>query len=194
MNQSQDILRWFDNMQNPIPAWYLKGYEVWDVLDKDGNKTGRFHERGKPMTPEDHHLIIHVWIMNTKKEFLISKRTPNKLYPNMWECTGGSAVAGDDSLTTALKEVREELGVALNAESGRLYKRCVYEYENGGSDFLDAWLFHQDVSLSNITFQPDETCDAMWAGADKIREMMKTGEFLSEKFYPYFDEMVEMWG
>jgi len=27
----------------------------------------------------------------------------------MLECTGGNAVAGDDSLTTALKEVKKEL-------------------------------------------------------------------------------------
>jgi len=40
----------------------------------------------------------------------------------------------------------------------------------------------------------------MWATADKIREMMATGneqratgEFLSEWFYPYFDEMMEKW-
>jgi hypothetical protein len=30
----------------------------------------------------------------------------------------------------------------------------------------------------------------MWATADKIREMMTSGEFLSEWFYPYFDEMM----
>lgn len=26
MRQSQDVLRWFDNMQNPIPTWYLKDF------------------------------------------------------------------------------------------------------------------------------------------------------------------------
>jgi len=26
----------------------------------------------------------------------------------MWECTGGNAVAGDDSLTTALKEAKQQ--------------------------------------------------------------------------------------
>lgn len=34
----------------------------------------------------------------------------------MWETTGGSAVAGDDSLTAALRETKEELGIDL-AES-----------------------------------------------------------------------------
>lgn len=30
MQQSQDVLRWFDNMQNPVPTWYLKDfYTQW---------------------------------------------------------------------------------------------------------------------------------------------------------------------
>jgi 8-oxo-dGTP pyrophosphatase MutT (NUDIX family) len=164
--------------------------EFWDILDENRNKTGRLHERGKPMAVGEYHLIVHVWIMNSKKEFLISKRTPNKPYPNMWECTGGSAVAGDDSLTTALKEVSEELGIALNPENGHLFKSYIRAHENESYDFADVWFFRQDVQLSEIVFQPDETCDAMWASADKIREMIRSGEFLKEHHYPYFEEMV----
>ncbi len=26
LNQAKDILRWYDNMRNPVPAWYFKGY------------------------------------------------------------------------------------------------------------------------------------------------------------------------
>jgi len=50
MKQSQDVLRWYDNMNNPVPTWYLGGYEVWDVLDADGNKTGRYHVAGNKGT------------------------------------------------------------------------------------------------------------------------------------------------
>ena len=28
MKQSQDVLSWFDNMQNPVPTWYLKNFHV----------------------------------------------------------------------------------------------------------------------------------------------------------------------
>lgn len=28
MKQSQDVLRWFDNMKNPVPTWYLKEWEA----------------------------------------------------------------------------------------------------------------------------------------------------------------------
>ena len=28
MKQTQDVLRWYDNMQNPVPTWYLKDFYI----------------------------------------------------------------------------------------------------------------------------------------------------------------------
>ena len=38
-----------------------------------------------------------------------------------WETTGGSALAGDDSLTAALRETKEELGIDLDPQKGVLF-------------------------------------------------------------------------
>jgi hypothetical protein len=61
----------------------------------------------------------------------------------------------------------------------------------GCRGLIDVWLFHQNVDISTVVLAPDETCNAMWATADKIREMMAAGEFLSEQHYSYFDKMVK---
>ena len=161
--------------------------ELWDVLDENGVRTGRVCERG-PMKPGDYHLVVHVWIMNSKGEFLISKRTPNKTFPGMWECTGGSAISGDDSLTTALKETREELGITLVPKNGQLFK--TFQRDSIGSgDFADVWLFRQEADISGITLQPDETCDAMWADREKINRMIGEGSFIGRDIFPYLDEL-----
>jgi len=188
MKQSQDILEWFDNMSNPVPSWYLK--ELWDVLDENGNQTGRLHERGKPMKQDDYHLVVHVWVINGSGEFLISKRTPNKIFPDMWECTGGSAVAGDDSLTSALKEVKEELGIALDPENGQLFRRYKRNFFESG-DFVDVWLFRQEINSADIVLQPDETCDAMLADKEVINQMITDGNFIGRELFPYIDELFE---
>ena len=41
--------------------------ELWDLYDADGQKTGRFHERGKPLPPGGYHIIIHVWIRSRRE-------------------------------------------------------------------------------------------------------------------------------
>ena len=160
--------------------------ELWDILDINGNKTGRIHERGKPMQKGDYHLVVYVWILNSKGEFLISKRTPGIGWPNMWQTTGGSAVTGDGSLDTALKETREEIGIILPAENGELFKRYSKIHSNeGGGNLYDIWLFKQEVNIKDVVLQPEETCDAMWASKEKILELIKKGKFIP---YPYIDE------
>ena len=151
--------------------------ELWDILDENGKITGRLHERGKPMNKGEYHLEVYVWIENDKGEYLISQRSPNKTHPLMWECTGGNAVAGDDSLTTALKEVKEELGITLDPQTGRLLHHHLRCPECGG--FVDVWLFKQNIDIADVTLAPDETCDAMWADREKISRMIDDGVFMT---------------
>ncbi|MCL2004441.1 MAG: phosphotransferase [Oscillospiraceae bacterium] len=165
--------------------------ELWDVYDRDRNKTGRLHERGQPMNAGDYHLVVQIWIMNSAGEFLISKRTPGVTgWANMWETTGGSAVAGDDSLTTALKETREEIGVTLDPAAGQLFKQYISPHSNdSGGALYDVWLFRQEVDISSVVFHPDETCGAIWATQEKIHEMTGEGVFLPEEVYPYREDL-----
>lgn len=156
--------------------------ELWDVLDKNRQKTGKIVERGKHMNQDEYHLVVHVWILNSKGEFLISKRTPNKTYPNMWETTGGSAVIGDDSLKAALREVKEELGLDLSPINGE----CLFSYRRQHQDFpdfVDIWLFKEDVDIKDIVYQPDEVCDAKWATPKQILSMIQEREFVDNFFY-----------
>ena len=171
--------------------------EFWDVYDKDRNKTGRLHERGKPMKAGDYHLVVQIWIMNGNGEFLISKRTPGITgWAGLWQTTGGSAVAGDGSLKTALKETSEEIGVVLDTKNGQLFKQYSLPHtDDNGSAFYDIWLFRQEVDISAIVLQPDETCDAMWTSQETIRQMLDDGTFIPvNEAYPYLDELFAFCG
>lgn len=157
--------------------------ELWDVLDKSGTVTGRVHERGKPMNRGEYHLEVHVWIENDKGEYLISLRSPNKTFPNIWECTGENAVAGDDSLTTALKEVKEELGIVLEPHNGRMIQHHLQCRTVGCHGLVDVWLFRQNVDISTVILAADETCNAMWASRDKLNHMIDEGTFTTWGLY-----------
>lgn len=158
--------------------------ELWDVYDENRNPTGRLHRRGDPMAPGDYHLAVHVWMRNAAGKYLITKRAPNKGYSNMWESTGGSALAGDDSLTAALREVREETGLTLNPDLGRLVLTV-----RGRDCFCDVWLFRQDFDLRDVVLQEGETCGAKYAGAEEILAMADSGTFVP---LDYLRELLEM--
>ena len=169
--------------------------EIWDVLDENGNKTGRFHERGRKMVEGDYHLVVHVWKHNSKGEWLIDKRTSKRgtSIDGKWETSGGAALAGDDSLTAALRETKKELGIDLDPQKGVLFHTTIRHGNDGRRWLQDAWVFEHNCPVEDVRFQEGETCDAMWVSPDIIREMMTSGEFLSEWFYLYFNEMVEKW-
>lgn len=163
--------------------------ELWDVYDENRNLTGKTMKRSEhPRGTDEYHLAVHIWIKNKKNEWLISKRTPNKHFPLLWECTGGSVLAGEDSLTGALREVQEELGITLDKNKGSIYKSIKREIYH---DFCDVWIFEHNCDISDVALQPDETCDAMWATSDKIRELIRTKQFIPLDNMQYVLELVK---
>ena len=147
--------------------------EIWDVYDSDRNLTGRTHRRADPLPESDYHLVVSVWMLNSKGEFLITKRAPEKGDPYMWECTSGSAIAGDDSLAAAIREAKEETGLDVLPECGK----CVFTIMKRGA-IWDVWLFRQDFDLRDVVLQENETIDAKYATMDEINHMIDNGEFV----------------
>lgn len=159
------IQGWLNIQSNPE--------EIWDVYDKNRVRTGRTHRRGDSLTQGEYHLVVHVWIQNSLGEYLLTKRSPNKGFPNMWESTGGSALAGDDSLAAALREVREETGLEMDPARGKI----VHQYS--GTDYhTDVWLFRQEFDLTKVVLQDGETCDKMAAKRETILSLNEKGQFV----------------
>lgn len=173
----------------PDLFWKVQGWlnlqssadELWDVYDEKRNLTGRLHRRGDPLGAGEYHLVVHVWMLNSEGKFLLTKRSPNKGFPNMWESTGGSALAGDDSLTAALREVKEETGLTLDAGRGTLIASM-----RQSDYFRDVWLFRQGFDLKDVVLQPGETTDKMYADKETILKMLREGEFVP---YGYLQEI-----
>ncbi|MBI9011598.1 MAG: NUDIX domain-containing protein [Clostridiales bacterium] len=150
--------------------------ELWDILDENRQLTGRTIERGKPMNPGDYHLVVFAYIKHADGRLLISKRTPNKTFPNTWEVTGGSAVIGDDSYTAIKREVKEELGIDLKS-SGQLIKTTKYDGEC--SHFSDIWFFEEDIDMDQVVCQSEEVSEAKLATKDDIKALIEEKLFMS---------------
>lgn len=153
--------------------------ELWDVYDENRNRTGRVHRRGEPLKPGEYHLVVHVWMMNRNGEFLLTRRSPNKGFPNLWESTGGSALAGDDSIVAAIREVKEETGLTLEPSGGTLVLTSRKD-----NYFRDVWLFRQDFDLREVVLQPGETTDCRYAGKDRIVQMYQNGQLVPYDYLP----------
>jgi mutator protein MutT len=144
--------------------------EYWDLYDRNGNSLYKTQLRG-PTNKNEYHIVVNVWIKNDDNKILLTKRDPNKPWPNKWECTGGSIIAGEDSVTGAKREVKEEIGVTI--KNIKLIKRIIRdEYP----DFLDIYLCNENIKIEETVLQEGEVIDIKWNTKDEIKNMVTTGE------------------
>lgn len=151
--------------------------ELWDIYDSNKNKTGRTAERGVYEFKEgEYHIVVQGIILNSKNEILISKRAPFKKFGEMWECNGGSVLAGETSLEGIIRELREELGINFSKSEAIFLKEV--KREKTPSDFKDLWLFKRDVKDEEITFPDGEATEFKWVSIDKFIEMFNNKEIV----------------
>lgn len=106
--------------------------EIWDLYNENRELLGIDHIRGKELPEGCYHLVVHAWIRNSKGEYLISQRSADRpTFPLMWECVGGSVLKGEDSLSGAIREVQEEVGLILSPDTGKLIHSVIGRVFNG---------------------------------------------------------------
>lgn len=159
--------------------------EKWDLYTKDRVKTNKTHIRGDRLPEGLFHLVVHVWLKNSEGQYLISRRSADRpTFPLMWETAGGSVLMGEDSLTGAVREVREELGIELSPKLGRLMFSTVRDWVDGArfGDILDVWEFPFE-GQANLAAAEGEVCDTRWAGTGEIEKMLESGEMVGTLRY-----------
>ena len=159
--------------------------ELWDLYTRDRRLTGKTHIRGEKLPPEKYHLVVHVWIKNSRGEWLISQRAASRpTFPLMWESVGGSVTTGEDSLTGAIREAKEEVGVDLDPALGKLVNSTIRDHFQ---DIKDDWVFLYDGEISLAHATTDEVADMRWMTVAEIRRLYDTGELVHTLGY-FFDD------
>ena len=147
--------------------------EQWDLYDENRNLTNSTINRGEVIPDGLRHLSVHIWIVNSKHEFLIQKRSANKKkFPNMWSMTGGAVLKGENSQQGAVREVAEELGIAMDTKNASIVHVIVRK-----DNFVDVWLVHQDFDISQVKKQDEEVSEVKWASIDEVNTLIQNNLF-----------------
>ena len=158
--------------------------ELFDLYDGDRIKTGETMERGTPLPKGLYRMVVHVCIFNSEGKMLIQQRQPFKRsWSGMWDFTvGGSSVTGDTSLTAAIREVSEEIGVQLAPDELRrvltIQTECVFD---------DIYTVQKDLDETTLKLQPEEVAQVKWASAEEIKNMIREGVFI-----PYHEALTDL--
>ena len=155
--------------------------ELWDIYDKNKQKTGRTMVRDVwTLADDEYHLSVLGVIKRSDGRFLITQRQLDKPWgAGWWEVSGGGVQAGEESKEAVLREVKEETGIDVSDAPCEL--ALTYHRENPGKGdnyFVDVYLFRKDFDESEVHIQVEETLDFRLATFEEIKALADQGIFL----------------
>lgn len=159
--------------------------ELLDVVDEQGNPTGQTVERNKAHREGIRHRSSHVWLFRKRHgrpEILLQKRSSRKdSFPGCYDISSaGHIPAGADYISSALRELREELGVEAE-ESWLQYcgtRYIYYEEVFYGQPFIDnqvsnVYMLWLDREAEDFVLQQEEVEAVKWFDFEECVELVR---------------------
>lgn len=149
--------------------------EFFDVLNEKGIYTGEIETREKCHKEGLWHKAVVVFIINSKGQVLLQKRSANKkMWPNMWDITaGGHVLAGEFGFQAILRECKEELGIELNKEEITFIGSSISTNIKGeiiNNHFNEYYIANKEVDEKTLKLQKEEVSEVKWINKEDIIE------------------------
>ena len=155
--------------------------EKIDVLDEKGNITGEVRFKDDVHREGLWHRAVHVWFVNSKGELLLQHRSKLKVsHPSCWDISvAGHISAGEESITSAIRETEEEIGLTLEPKDFILLGIVIGQsIQNNGTyinnEFNDVYIVHSDVSIPSLKMQEEEVDDLKYISKEQLKEWIAT--------------------
>ena len=156
--------------------------ENLDICEEDGRPTGKTVSRDEAHREGILHRTAHVWIVRSvegKYQVLLQKRSMEKeSFPGFYDTSSaGHIPAGTEPLPSALRELREELGIDAAPEdlsyAGQF--RIRYEKEFHGRLFRDnevtsVYVYAKPVDTDGLTLQKSEVDAVRWFDLEEVHD------------------------
>ena len=156
--------------------------EIFDIIDENGNPTGKTVERSIAHAEGIRHRTAHIWIIrrkNGRTEILLQKRSRNKdSFPGKFDTSSaGHIQAGDEPLESALRELKEELGIHAVPEDLQFAGKFPISFakEFHGKMFRDeeiafVYIFNEPVNTDELILQTEEVESVQWFDLEEVCE------------------------
>ena len=148
--------------------------EYLDIVDEQGQPTGKIISRTLAHTEGIRHRTVHIWIVRRENEHLqvlMQKRAMNKdSFPGKYDTSSaGHIQAGDEPLASGLRELAEELGIHAKPED-LAFAGCIhgnFAEEFHGKIFRDeeiafVYVYDLPVDISKLVLQKEEVEAVEW--------------------------------
>ena len=138
--------------------------ELLDVVDAHDRVVG-VRTRGEIHRLGLMHRSVHILDINRNDELFLQKRSMSKdNNPGLWDSSAaGHLDSGEDYSGCAIRELAEELGVAVAAPLETLF--CLLASEHTGMEHCTV---HRCVNDGPFQLQEEEIDEGMWVGCSEM--------------------------
>lgn len=152
--------------------------EFFDVLNEKGEYIGKIETREKCHAEGLWHKAVAMFIINSKGQVLLQKRSANKkMWPNMWDITaGGHVLAGEFGFQSIIREAEEELGISLNKNDITFVGSSISTNIQGNivnNHFNEFYIVNKDIDETTLKLQEEEVSEVKWVDKNEIIERIK---------------------
>lgn len=161
--------------------------ELFDVLDADGNPSGIVRERGVAHRDGSFHATSHIWVVRPNDrsgyDVLLQKRSAGKdSNPGSYDISAaGHVEAGDDYLPSAVRELKEELGITAAPEELHYvgihhggFEDVFYGKPFRDNELSRVYVYREPVETDQLTLQASEVEEVIWMDYQECRNKVKT--------------------
>lgn len=165
--------------------------EKFDILNELGEFKGEIATREECHKKGLWHRAVYAFIIDNKGNILLQKRSNNKkLWPNMWDVTvGGHVCAGEFGRQALIREVKEELGIAINDDDIKYLIGSTSINEQGAiinKHYNECYLITKNINISDIKIQKEEVSEVRYFSKDELLKRISNNyEGLTEKTGPW---------
>ncbi len=161
--------------------------EIWDAYLQDGTPANRDLVRGEPVPDGLYHLSCDILVRHTDGDYLLMLRdTAKPNYGGWYEASaGGSALKGEGRLSCAIRELREETGIARGEFTE--ISRCIIQ-----DTIYYQYLCLTDWDKNAVTLQAGETMGYRWVSEEAFAAFVNSDRMIPrqrERFRPYLIQM-----
>lgn len=154
--------------------------EMLDVCDENGFPTGETVSRRIAHRDGILHRTVQVWVAREKDnrfEILLQKRSMQKdSFPGVFDTSSaGHISAGEEPLSSAVRELGEELGISADESELKFAGlfRIRYEQEFHGELFRDnevtrVFVYQEPVDIRTLTLQSSEVSEVRWFDLEEV--------------------------
>ncbi|MGM5481825.1 MAG: NUDIX hydrolase [Nanobdellota archaeon] len=171
--------------------------EKIDVLDYNGKQIGINKKRSEIHRGGLWHWAVHVWIVNSKNQFLIQKRSKNvETSSGYWTISvSGHVKSGQRILNAAKEELNEELGINVKEtelEFFSEYKKSKYHPETDITDneFNHIYILKKDVESDCFNLDSNEVEQVRFVCSKELKKMIKNKSINFRPDNPKYHELL----